>query len=65
VIWVKKTPNNKIAKSHGYWLQHAKETCIIGMKGNLKIKPNTIPDVIYSQRRGQSQKPQEIYEMVE
>lgn len=65
VVWVKKTCNNKIAKSHGYWLQHAKETCLVGRKGAVQCSSVSIPDVIFSQRRGQSQKPEEIYEMVE
>ena len=65
VVWVKKTCNNKIAKSHGYWLQHAKETCLVGRKGEIQLPIQTIPDVIFSQRRGQSQKPEEIYQMVE
>ncbi len=65
VVWVKKTCNNKIAKSHGYWLQHAKETCLVGRKGPVQFAKVSIPDVIFSQRRGQSQKPEEIYEMVE
>ena len=34
LAWVKSTVNNKIAKGHGFYLQHAKETCIIGVKGN-------------------------------
>lgn len=65
VVWIKKTVNNKIAKSHGYWLQHAKETCLVGMKGDLDIKDMNIPDIIFSLRRGQSQKPEEIYQMIE
>jgi mRNA (2'-O-methyladenosine-N6-)-methyltransferase len=65
IVWVKKTCNNKIAKSHGYWLQHAKETCLVGLKGDFEVKENNIPDVIFSLRRGQSQKPEEIYEMIE
>lgn len=65
IVWVKKTCNNKIAKSHGYWLQHAKETCLVGIKGDFHIEENLIPDVIFSLRRGQSQKPEEIYQMIE
>jgi mRNA (2'-O-methyladenosine-N6-)-methyltransferase len=34
IAWVKQTVNGKIAKGHGYYLQHAKETCLIGVKGN-------------------------------
>ena len=33
ITWVKKTVNVKIAKGHGYYLQHAKETCLVGVKG--------------------------------
>jgi len=73
VSWVKQTVNRRIANGHGYYLQHAKETCLIGLKGdfdkipslnNKKIK-GVCSDVIYSERRGQSQKPEEIYQYVE
>jgi len=68
VDWVKMTVNRRLASGHGYYLQHAFETCLIGSKGS---KPkgfnenHNVPDVIYSQRRGQSQKPEEIYEYCE
>ena len=35
IAWVKQTVNGKIAKGHGYYLQHAKETCLIGVKGKV------------------------------
>ena len=67
LVWVKQTVNGKIAKGHGYYLQHAKETCLIGYKGDLgsRLKGQVDCDVIFSQRRGQSQKPEEVYEIVE
>ena len=66
IAWVKQTVNGKIAKGHGFYLQHAKETCLIGVKGKAKDVPiNNMSDVIFSQRRGQSQKPEEIYEIAE
>lgn len=68
IVWVKKTVNGKIAKGHGFYLQHAKETCLVGFKGDLnnkRFKRQTMPDVIFSERRGQSQKPEEIYPMIE
>ena len=69
VIWVKQTVNGKINKGHGYYLQHAKETCLVGYKGDLakyQLLNNKVDcDVIFSQRRGQSQKPEEIYELIE
>ena len=34
VTWVKQTKNENVFKSHGYYLQHSKETCIIGYKGD-------------------------------
>jgi len=73
VSWVKQTVNRRIANGHGYYLQHAKETCIIGLKGDFDKIPSlnnkrikgACSDVIYSERRGQSQKPEEIYQYVE
>ena len=32
-MWVKMTVNRRLAKSHGYYLQHAKEVCLVGKKG--------------------------------
>ena len=32
IVWIKKTVNGKIAKGHGFYLQHAKETCLVGVK---------------------------------
>lgn len=59
ITWVKKTVNGKIAKGHGYYLQHAKETCLIGIKGEVgKLNRGVTKDVIFSDRRGQSQKPE-------
>jgi mRNA (2'-O-methyladenosine-N6-)-methyltransferase len=58
INWVKKTVNGKIAKGHGFYLQHAKETCLVGFKGDFKGYNKNMPsDVIFSERRGQSQKP--------
>jgi len=89
--------NRRLAKGHGYYLQHAKETCLVGKKV-LKlfsvvafwcsvvafVEPSMLvvahhsqgrdppncrhsvcSDVIFAERRGQSQKPEEIYEMIE
>jgi len=71
ISWVKQTVNRRIANGHGYYLQHAKETCLIGLKGDFnKIRCNKsikgiCSDVIYSERRGQSQKPEEVYQYIE
>lgn len=34
VIWIKTTVNRRMAKSHGFYLQHAKEVCLIGQRGD-------------------------------
>ncbi|PVU94166.1 hypothetical protein BB559_003064 [Furculomyces boomerangus] len=106
ITWVKQTVNRRMAKGHGYYLQHAKETCLVGVKKRSgvvseyqynssvhhpkypsKTQPeseyqneftdsddiyepynlqyNIGSDVIFSERRGQSQKPEELYEMIE
>lgn len=58
IAWVKQTVNGKIAKGHGYYLQHAKETCLVGAKGKVLKSDyktsnlNMMTDVIFSQRRG-------------
>ena len=68
IAWVKTTVNRRLAKGHGFYLQHAKETCLVGKKGN---DPPTMErysgwsDVLFSERRGQSQKPEEVYELIE
>jgi len=68
VDWAKMTVNRRLASGHGYYLQHAFETCLIGLKGRTPPGYNechNVPDVIYSLRRGQSQKPEEIYKYCE
>ena len=69
VAWVKRTVNRRLAKGHGFYLQHAKESCLVGRKGDAASIPGLRGgvgcDVIYSDRRGQSQKPEELYRLVE
>jgi mRNA (2'-O-methyladenosine-N6-)-methyltransferase len=92
IAWVKRTVTGKIAKGHGFYLQHSKETCLVGFKGNFDTflrKKHSLEnqnmlneesksqsllgqnfkgfanDVIFSERRGQSQKPNEIYDIIE
>ena len=69
ITWVKQTVNKRVAKGHGYYLQHAKETCLVGRKkGESDPQPTkygVCSDVIFSHRRGQSQKPDEIYDVME
>jgi len=67
IAWVKSTVNRRMAKGHGFYLQHAKETCLIGKKGAdpPNMQSGVKSDVIFSRRRGQSQKPEEMYELIE
>lgn len=67
LVWAKLTVNRRLAKSHGYYLQHAKEMCLVGVKGKgpEKTTQAKMSDVILSERRGQSQKPDEIYDLIE
>ncbi|KAJ3290219.1 hypothetical protein HK104_006909 [Borealophlyctis nickersoniae] len=67
ITWVKQTVNRRMAKGHGYYLQHAKETCLVGRKGEDPpgCRHGFGSDVIFSERRGQSQKPEELYAMIE
>lgn len=68
IVWVKMTVNRRLAKSHGFYLQHAKEVCLVGKRGSDPegMKEGGVKsDIIYSERRGQSQKPEEIYELIE
>lgn len=67
ITWVKTTVNRRLAKGHGFYLQHAKETCLVGKKGKDPpgMKTNILSDTIFCERRGQSQKPEQIYGLIE
>jgi len=67
ICWIKQSNHKKIFKGNGYYLQHSRETCLIGVKGDpwKRANVNVKADSIFSVRRGQSQKPDEIYELIE
>jgi len=67
IVWVKVTNSRRLAKSHGFYLQHAKEVCLVAHKGEPLpgLAAGVGSDVIMTQRRGQSQKPTEIYDLIE
>ena len=67
LAWIKKTVNGKIAKGHGFYLQHAKETCLVGVKNikDVNYVKDVGFDIIFDERRGQSQKPNSIYDIIE
>ena len=49
----------------GYYLNHTKEHCLIGKKGNPIINCHIYCDVLVSELRKTSQKPDEMYSMIE
>uniref|UniRef100_A0A0K2T8Z7 mRNA m(6)A methyltransferase n=1 Tax=Lepeophtheirus salmonis TaxID=72036 RepID=A0A0K2T8Z7_LEPSM len=67
IIWVKTNQLQRIIRTGrtGHWLNHGKEHCIVGMKGNLKLNRGLDSDVIVAEVRATSHKPDEIYGIIE
>ena len=66
--WVKVSKYGRYMPSHGYYLQHNKETCLIGRKGKdpENMRADLFHDEIIEQRGlRQSHKPTQIYELIE
>jgi mRNA (2'-O-methyladenosine-N6-)-methyltransferase len=68
LIWVKTNQLQRIIRTGrtGHWLNHGKEHCLVGAKGNLKnINRGLDCDVIVAEVRATSHKPDEIYGIIE
>lgn len=68
LIWVKTNQLQRIIRTGrtGHWLNHGKEHCLVGVKGNLKnINRGLDCDVIVAEVRATSHKPDEIYGIIE
>ena len=67
IVWIKTNQLNKtiITGRTGHWLNHSKEHCLVGVKGNPKVNRNIDCDVIVSKVRETSRKPDEIYSLIE
>ncbi|KAB7493655.1 N6-adenosine-methyltransferase subunit, partial [Armadillidium nasatum] len=67
IIWVKTNQLQRIIRTGrtGHWLNHGKEHCLVGMKGNPKINRWLDADVIVAEVRATSHKPDEIYGIIE
>eukprot|EP00826_Nyctotherus_ovalis_P002106 TRINITY_DN10397_c0_g2_i20.p3 TRINITY_DN10397_c0_g2~~TRINITY_DN10397_c0_g2_i20.p3 ORF type:complete len:197 (+),score=66.11 TRINITY_DN10397_c0_g2_i20:856-1446(+) len=67
IIWVKLNQMQKIIRTGrtGHWLNHSKEHCLVGVKGNPKLFRNIDCDVIASEVRETSRKPDELYAIAE
>jgi mRNA (2'-O-methyladenosine-N6-)-methyltransferase len=68
IIWVK-TKRGKVYLSHGYYLMHSYEICLVGYKcptgSHVEYFSKVSNNIIFSEVRGKSQKPDEIYEIIE
>ena len=49
----------------GHWLNHSKEHCLVGIKGTPKLNRNLDTDVIVSEVRETSRKPDELYGIID
>jgi len=67
LVWIKTNQLQRLIRTGrtGHWLNHSKEHCLIGIKGNPKLNTNLDCDVIVSEVRETSRKPDEIYELIE
>lgn len=68
IIWCK---TNQLGRTictgrTGHWLNHSKEHCLVGLKGDPAwINRQVDTDTIVSTTRGKSQKPQELYGIID
>ena len=68
VNWVKVSKRGVYHPSNGYYMQHTKETCLVGKKGKgcEYFRPEKLQDTIVTWRNlRQSHKPEQLYEMIE
>lgn len=67
LVWIKTNQLQRLIRTGrtGHWLNHSKEHCLIGYKGNPKLNRNIDCDVLVSEVRETSRKPDEIYEVIE
>lgn len=67
IVWVKTNQLQRIIRTGrtGHWLNHSKEHCLIGIKGNPVINRYVDCDVVVSEVRETSRKPDEIYRLIE
>eukprot|EP01066_Platyproteum_vivax_P000352 Platyproteum_vivax@DN10394_c0_g1_i1.p1 len=67
LVWVKTNQLQRIIRTGrtGHWMNHSKEHCLVGMKGSPKVNINIDCDVLVSEVRETSRKPDEIYRLIE
>lgn len=62
IIWVKTNQLQRIIRTGrtGHWLNHSKEHCLVGIKGDPEVNRNIDTDVIVAEVRETSRKPDEV-----
>lgn len=62
IIWVKTNQLQRIIRTGrtGHWLNHSKEHCLVGIKGDPIVNRNIDTDVIVAEVRETSRKPDEV-----
>lgn len=67
LIWVKTNSLQRLIRTGrtGHWLNHSKEHCLVGYKGNPHINRFVDCDVLVSEVRETSRKPDEMYPLLE
>lgn len=67
LVWVKTNQLHRVIRTGrtGHWLNHSKEHCLVGLKGDPPLNRNLDADLIVSVVRETSRKPDEIYRIIE
>src|SRR5690349_7446930 len=69
ITWVKKTSSKNLAISQGYYFLHSTEICLIGVKcakgKRLEYISRVNNDIMFAQVRRKTQKPDELYHIIE
>jgi len=67
IVWVKTNQLQRIIRTGrtGHWLNHSKEHCLVGVKGNPQVNRFIDCDVIVAEVRETSRKPDEVYQIIE
>ena len=66
LIWVKLTPNGKLAFGTGYYTRKNAEVMIYGARGKgLRVVDRSVRQVLFAKRREHSRKPDEFFELLE
>eukprot|EP00300_Choanocystis_sp_HF-7_P011587 c17527_g1_i1.p1 GENE.c17527_g1_i1~~c17527_g1_i1.p1 ORF type:complete len:346 (+),score=58.79 c17527_g1_i1:634-1671(+) len=67
IVWIKTNQLQRMIRTGrtGHWLNHTKEHCLVGIKGNPKLNRALDCDVVVSRVRETSRKPDEIYSLIE